>query len=389
MRIGYEYMLPGVQDTGVEVAIRELLGALAEHLVDDLIHVYARTRNIPSMNGLSNVVVHKASLAAMGRPCRVLWQQLAAPATLRFACLSLYHATGYAVSPYHAIPTVVSIYDVIALDRPDLTRFANALHYGRTIPQGARAATRVIVPSAYVKERLTAVTGIPAAKVEVIPLGVSASFGVAHRDEVQRKLSRVSNLRGRRYLLAVGRLDRKKNLSSLITAFARMLPKERNDLALVVVGGAGDDLPNLRRAISGAGVEDSVLLAGRVSEEMLVALYNGAGAFVYPSWEEGFGLPPLEAMACGTPVLCSNAGALPETVGNAALLFSPENPLELTSKLSLVLGEPQRAAALKALGLKRASSFTWTECARRVAQVYRAVVEESVGDCTLARERSH
>jgi glycosyltransferase involved in cell wall biosynthesis len=184
-------------------------------------------------------------------------------------------------------------------------------------------------------------------------------------------------------------LERKKNLSSLIAAFARMLQKEPKDLALVIVGGVGDDLPNLRRTISEAGVEGRVLLAGRVSEETLVALYNGAEAFVYPSWEEGFGLPPLEAMACGTPVLCSNAGALPETVGNAALLFSPDSPLELASKLSLVLAEPRRAAVLKAEGLKRASSFTWAECARRVAQVYRAVIKESLGACTLARERSH
>jgi glycosyltransferase involved in cell wall biosynthesis len=389
MRIGYEYMLPGAQGTGVEVAIRELLGALVEQLGDNSIHVYARSSKIPPLAGFRNVVVHKASLAALGRPCRILWQQLAAPATLRFARLSLYHATGYALSPYHAIPTVVSMYDVIALDRPDLTRFANALHYGRTIPRGARAAARVIVPSAYVKERLTTITGIPAAKVEVIPLGVSAFFTHARRDEVQRELSRVSNLRGRRYLLAVGRLERKKNLSSLIAAFACVLQKGAEDLALVIVGGIGDDLPKLRRAISGAGVEDSVLLAGRVSEERLVALYNGAEAFVYPSWEEGFGLPPLEAMACGTPVLCSNAGALPETVGNAALLFSPDRPLELASQLSRLLAEPQRAAALKADGLKRASAFTWAACARRVAQVYRAVIDESVGDCTLARERSH
>lgn len=376
MRIAYEYMLPGDHDTGVEVSIRELLRALTRLLSNDIVHVYASRRSASHLEDLSNIQVHVSPLAGIGKIARIAWQQAAAPLLLRPSALDVYHATAYAVSPFMPVPVIVNVYDTIALDHPELTRWQNALHYRMTVLNGVRGAARIIVPSEYVKARILELADIPPEKVEVIPLGVSTSFRPMSPEDIKKTLAEFPQLENRRFILAAGNVDRKKNLRSLVAAFASLPQRHRSNLYLVIAGRSGSDSRLVVRTIAELGLADSVYFTRYVDTRTLAALYNAAEMLVYPSLAEGFGLPPLEAMACGCPVVASNAGALPETTGNAAILVDPTDVAALSAAVLSLLDDPRRPEELRRLGIEHAAAFTWEACARRVLDVYESVLQE-------------
>ncbi len=385
MRIAFEYMLPGCHDTGVEVAIRELLSALVKLRSDDEFMVYTNRRASRTIPKDPNISRNVSRLASIGRPFRIAWQQLVAPTVLRNHRPDIYHATGYVASPFLGLPTVVSVYDTIALDHPELTRWQNAAHYRLGVRAGLRTAERVIVPSAHVKNRLVTLTGMHQEKVTVIPLGVGQRFKPLSETETARCLAPIPALEGRKYILFVGNLERKKNLSMLLSAFAGLQESSRDSLKLVLAGKPGNDARVLGKAAHEAGIADDVVFTGYMDDDVLPALYCGAQLFVYPSLEEGFGLPPLEAMACGTPVVAADSAALPETTGGAAVLVDPMDSEALSHAISSVLNNSARCEELRKDGLKHAKTFTWEVCAKRVMDVYREVVAERSSVVTSRR----
>ncbi|MDX9971984.1 MAG: glycosyltransferase family 1 protein [FCB group bacterium] len=366
MKIGYECMLTGPRDTGVGVSIRELLHALLALPGDHTLVLYTHggaAVDLPAGSRVSTVI---CALPAWGKAARAAWQQWLLSTLLRDRSVDVYHGPGYIVPPKLPLSSVVSVYDTIALERRSLTTRANAAHYRWAVPRAVGAAQRVIVPSDYVRKRLVHATGVNPRKISVVPLGVSGDFRPLDPVETSNRLREIG-LDDQSFLLCVGNIERKKNLDAALHALAGVRAK------LVLVGRPGNAYRALRRHIAARGLAERVVFPGYVSRRTLVALYNGATAFLYPSYEEGFGLPPLEAMACGTPVVASNAGALPEIAGAAALLVDPEDHDRWSRTVARLMAEPNLRRELRERGLAHAARFSWARTAAEVLDLYRGV----------------
>jgi glycosyltransferase involved in cell wall biosynthesis len=374
LRIGYESFLTGPSDTGVGIAIRELLGALARQYPNDFIVVFTNNQASLGLPRAANIRIEHVPLTQWGRGPRVVWQQTLACATLSGAGLDVYHGPGYVLPRRCPVPTVVTLYDTIALDHPELTSRLNGLYYGHAVPITVRNARRIIVPTVYVRDRLVSLLGISADKVRVAPLGVKDVFHVMTADEIGGCLG--TRAVGDDYFLCVGNIEKKKNVGTVIDAFAAFKRGRKSGVKLVLAGKERNAARAVRKRVHENGLDKDVLFLGYVSDTELAGLYNGALALLYPSLEEGFGLPPLEAMACGAAVAASRLGALQEVLGDKALLLTPHCTGEWTRAMVDLWESPGLRGELGARGAAHAAQFTWVRCASRVHEVYREVLME-------------
>lgn len=252
----------------------------------------------------------------------------------------------------HPTPTVVAVGDALAWEHPEWFTRANSIHARTLLTRALRRATAVVVPSEHTRARLRDAIGVDAV---VTPWGIGPQFSPGAGEPGD-------------YLLAVGTFQPRKNLEAAVAAFERL---ERNDLRLVVAGARGWGheavLARARNSPAAARIE----LLGRVSDEELVELYRNAACLVFPSRGEGFGFPPLEAMACGTPVIAARSGSLPEVLGDAAALVDPDDVDGLAATLETVLANPEQ---WRARGLARAAEFSWARCAEETVAVYRSAI---------------
>ena len=212
---------------------------------------------------------------------------------------------------------------------------------------------------------------VPAGRIRVIYPGVDADFRPLPPEEVEDFRRR----RGlpERYFLYVGNLEPRKNLLRLVQAYARLRP---SGVPLILAGARGWGYAELFQEVEALGLADRVLFPGFIPREELPLWYNGAEAFFYPSLYEGFGLPPLEAMACGTPVVVSTAASLPEVVGTAGLQVAAEDVEAMAETMRRLLEEPELRAELGRRGLAQARNFRWEKMARETADLYRQLLEE-------------
>jgi len=258
----------------------------------------------------------------------------------------------------------VSIHDLSPLDHPEWFAPAFALWYRLLLPALARRARRVIVPSAFTARSLRRRFNLAEEKLVLAPGSVDpARFHPVDPQPVRRRY----NL-PRRYLLFVGSLQPRKNLSGLLAAL-ETLQQRFPEVELVA---AGAESPHFRRDGLDAG-KTRVRFLGYVPDEVLPALYSGAEAFVLPSWYEGFGLPVLEAMACGCPVAASCAGSLPEVVGEAGLLFDPAVREDIERRLAALLADAGLRQELRQRGLERAGLFSWERSAGLIDDAIRGL----------------
>ncbi len=371
MRIGFEYMLTGTAPTGVGVAVREMLAALLRRLPPKCMTIYTNASCLATLpEGAAEQEVAVSSLAGAGRLGRIVWQQMALPMSMRRQLPDVYHATGYVASPNLGSPTVLTVYDTIALDTPTLTTRSNFLHYRLALRRSVRASARVVVPCRYVRERLLAFVNIEPSRIHVIPLGVSSGFCPLASESVPSGFGDLGLPNSARYVLCVGRMEKKKNLGLAIEALARLRANGYPDLLLVLAGAQGNDVAHLQRLIQRLNLERAVIRTGYIDDDTLLALYQRAVAVLYPSLNEGFGFPPLEAMACGTPTLVSSCGALREICGNAAMLLEPDDISAWAKMLDNLLSQPKFRTDLIARGLRHAARFTWDRHAEALLTTY-------------------
>jgi len=285
--------------------------------------------------------------------------------------VDLLHVT-YVAPPMMSRPTVVTVHDVSYRIFPRFfsprVRFTLELLVGRSV----RRAARVIAISQNTKHDLTRFYGIDPGKIVVTPLAASARFRRQAADqvaEVRRRLRLPA-----RYVLAVGNLQPRKNLGRLLDAFEVIAP-DYADLALVLVGQSkwgGADIEDRVRGLTARG---RIVMAGHVAERDLPAIYAGSDVFCYPSLYEGFGLPVVEAMACGAPTLTGDNSSLPEVAADAALAVDVTSVAAIVRGLRRLLDCPELRTRLIRAGEERARLFTWDMTARRTIDVYRSVIE--------------
>ncbi len=280
--------------------------------------------------------------------------------------------------PSHARHQVVTVHDLAFRLYPE-TAPHTTLVWLASIERALRRSTRIIAVSEATRRDLLDLYPVPPDRVAVVPHGVDHDVFRRSSDEDVLAAKRRLGVEGP-YLLYLGGIEPRKNLPGLIEAYARLDSAARP--ALVLAGSGvpwnpeGTDSLNEALERLPSGVRRSIVLTGYIPEKEKVAMLSGAEALVYPSRYEGFGLPVLEAMACGTPVVTSNRSALPEVAADAALLVDPDDPADIADAIERVLTEDRLRADLSARGLARAGRFTWEETARRTA----AVLHEAAGD---------
>jgi glycosyltransferase involved in cell wall biosynthesis len=283
----------------------------------------------------------------------------------------LFHATEHLLLPLRGVPTVLTVHDLIFRHLPEHHKPLNRWYLNLSLPLYCRRATHLIVVSEQTRADVQAAYGVPDAKISVIPEAADAHFAPASAEALAAVRARYGL--PERYLLTVGTLEPRKNLVRLLAAWAPLYQAGEAP-ALVVAGKPGWLNDAFYAALEGSPARVGVRLTGYVDDDLLPALYSGAELFVLPSVYEGFGLPPLEAMASGAPVACSDIPALREVAGEAALYFDPRQPEAIRAVLSEAWRRPDLRAELRARGLARARQFSWERAARETRAVYEGVL---------------
>jgi glycosyltransferase involved in cell wall biosynthesis len=298
------------------------------------------------------------------------WTPLHFPRALRRLGADVAHVQ-YFIPPVAPCPVVTAIHDISFHRHPEWFPLKHRFLLNLLVPVAARNAARVIVGSTHTRDELVTCYDLPPEKVVVTPYAADPIYRPMPPDEARAAVAKRFGLRDA-YVLAVGVIQPRKNLPRLVRAFARIAGAVPH--RLILVGKQGWAAGELLDAIERAHLGDRVQFTGYVADADLPVLYAAADLFVYPSLYEGFGLPPLEAMACGTPVLTANTTSLPEVVGDAAVTVDPWDEIALAAALEELLRSPERRADLSHRGLGRAALFSWEATARQTIAVYQDAI---------------
>ncbi len=303
---------------------------------------------------------------------RIAWEQFAQPWALQRAGVQLLHALAF-VSPLLAlVPTVITIHDLSFLRFPEQFRPLNRLYLSTMTRISCRRARRIIAVSQATADQVTQLLAVPAERIDVIAHGVQhARFYPLPPEQVEA--FRQSKGLPPNFALFLGTLEPRKNLTTLIEAFGRT-DALRRGTKLVIAGGKGWYYQEIYDLVQRLDLEKDILFPGFVPDAELGLWYNAATVLTYPSLYEGFGMPLLEAMACGTPVISSQASCMPEAVGDAGLLVSPHDVAELAASIDRLLSDADLRADLSQRGRARAAAYTWEATARATAASYRRAI---------------
>jgi len=307
-------------------------------------------------------------------PALVAWGSLTLPRVIRRLGLDLVHDLS-GISPFLLgagdSAVTVTLHDVFAWSIPGHSTLADTLIYRHWLPRVLPRVNAVITDSNASRSDIEQYLPVDRSRLFVVPLGVHPRYYPRPKAESIALASRYGLPEG--YFLFVGSVEERKNLRRLLQACARLWAAgEKRPLA--VVGARRWKYSKILQTVQDLALESHVLFTGHVPDADLPALYGGADLFVFPSLYEGFGLPPLEAMACGTPVVTSNTSSLPEVVGDAAITVDPYDVEALAESMHRVLSDPDLADDLRQRGLERAAGFTWEQTARKTVEVYREVL---------------
>ena len=349
-----------------------LVNALAPLLPDELTFFYNKEHGIEQLDNLAYLPYYTVNLGY--KPWRMLvW--LAQLAHIPFNKLvpdaKLFHATEHLLMPLRDVPTILTIHDLIFQKMPEHHKPLNRWYLNLALPLFARRADHIIVVSEATRTDVIKAYGIREEKISVIPEAAAPRFKPQPIEVIVAVKQRYHLPEN--YLLYVGTIEPRKNLLRLLKVWEK-LHKKAEVPPLVIVGSRGWLSEDFFTALEKSPVRKGAILTGYVDDEDLPGLYAGATAFTFPSLYEGFGLPPLEAMACGTPVVCSNTSSLPEVVGEAALLCDPTDEMALTDALMRISSNANLQDILRERGLQQAAKFSWERTAKETLAVYNRVL---------------
>lgn len=278
----------------------------------------------------------------------------------------------YFVPPFTRCPVVITVHDISFAVRPEYFTRRDRVLLNALVPPSLRRADRIITDTEYTRRDMVRALGLDPARIEVIPLAADPRYRVLDREACRKTVAARHDVADG-FILYVGTLQPRKNVDTLVTAYGRFRRKTGLPHKLLIVGKPKYKFEAVFEAIRNSGYEQDVIFAGFVPDEELPMYYNAADLFVFPSLYEGFGLPVIEAMACGAPVICSNASCLPEVAGDAALLAEARDADAFAAHMERVLGSPAVAEDFRARGLRRAAEYSWDRTARETLAVYNRV----------------
>jgi glycosyltransferase involved in cell wall biosynthesis len=308
---------------------------------------------------------------------KIWWEQAALQQACATSRVDLLHSPYFASPLRPTVPTVVTIHDVIPLVMPEYAKPLHTRLYMSLVSAAARKASAILTVSETSKRDIVRTLGIPAERVHVTYNATDSSLQPVYNEAALEAVRDAHGITGD-FLLYFGGFDVRKNVERLILAYQAALPHFQRPCQLVIAGSLGlvghPLYPDPRLLIHRLGLEGKVIVTGKISEEEKPNLYSAATAFIFPSLYEGFGMPVLEAMACGAPVITSNLSSLPEVAGDAALLVDPTSLDEMAAAMVKLIDDPALREELKSRGLRRATQFSWEAAAAKTLEVYRQVV---------------
>lgn len=372
MRIGIDYTSAVRQQAGIGRYTRGLIGALAE-LDHETRYVLFSAGRDPSRRAWPANYALRA-LPFSDRHLAILWQRLQLPLPVETFTgrLDLYHSPDFVLPPVWRARTILTVHDLSFMRYPACFSRPLLDYLMRKVPPAVERADAILADSESTRHDLIELLHMAADRVTVVYPAVEPHF---RPDEDESALATTLARYGiqRPYLLGVGTLQPRKNFGLLIRAYHALRASRGIPHRLVIAGGQGWLFDEIHDTIRSLHLGEQVHLTGFVADEDLPALYRGAALFAFPSLYEGFGIPVLEAMACGVPVVTSAASSLPEAAGDAALLVDPNDVDALTEALWRVLDDSALRNALRARGFEQIKRFSWAESARRLRAIYHAV----------------
>jgi glycosyltransferase involved in cell wall biosynthesis len=314
------------------------------------------------------------------------WWSVGLPLYLRNSSFDLFHGTNYEIPLLSKRPSVVTIHDLSMLLHPE----AHEPHLVRRarwrLPLMTRSASRILTPTESVKTEVCERLGVDPEKVVVTPEAPRSIF--RRLVEEQTRQTRQQLAIDDEFILFVGTIEPRKNLLTLVNAFERVVQTTSFRPQLVIAGGRGWLMDDFEATLTAKGLKERICFTGYLHDDDLCALYSSCKAFVYPSLYEGFGLPPLEAMACGAPVIASAIGSIKETVGETARLVDPQSSEDLAQAIAELLTNENLRQNLSAAGLERVKKFSWERTAVKTLNVYRDLCNPSTrSDCDIPSNR--
>lgn len=353
--------------TGIGTYTLNLLRALRRVDGDFATCAIVRSEAVGTVAGLCD------ETRVVDAPIYGLREQLRVPAAARDC--DLLHVPHYNVPVRYRGRMVVTVHDLTHLTEPEVRNTARAWVYGRPMLRMAvRKARQVVTDSEYSKWQIVERLGVEAEKVTAIYLGKGPQFQPGDRRQAAEEVGAALHL-DRPYLFYLGNLKPHKNLGTLLRAFALLRLRRCTDPVLLLVG---DDRKGRQRVLGECvrlGIQEAVRHVPWAADDLLPQLYRAAELVVMPSTSEGFGLPVLEAMACGTPVACSTAASLPEVGGDAAEYFDPHSAEGMAGTIQRALESESLRAEMREKGLRQAARFTWEACARKHLEIYRRALD--------------
>jgi glycosyltransferase involved in cell wall biosynthesis len=372
MRIGIDISPLPSNPVGAGTYMIQLVRAISTLPSEHQFVIISQPKGRELVGEVSNPNVAWALTAERSPALRLLWEQTGLPIMARRLKLDLLHSLHYTRPFFLPCKSVVTFHDMTFFLFPELHTHSKRLFFPWAIRMSARRADAVISVSESTRRDALQILNISPEKIFAIPSGIGPEFRPIVDQELLLECRSKYNLPAD-FILFVGLIEPRKNLPMLLQSYAQLL-KTQLDLPLVLVGRQGWDFEKVSQMIKGLGIERCVLLTGYIPDQDLPLIYNLARVFVYPSSYEGFGFPPLEAMACGTPVITSAVSAMLETVADGGVLIPPQDEDALTKALIMVLQDQSKQEYLSNRGQLRAAEFTWERTARETVHVYEHAV---------------
>ncbi|HVB72395.1 MAG TPA: glycosyltransferase family 1 protein [Ktedonobacteraceae bacterium] len=380
MRIAIDYTAATRQAAGIGNYVRSLVDAmLAQDAANQYILLTSgrppRERPFPEAKNARG-----RSLIIPDRYLNVLWYRwrLPLPATFFTGQVDIYHGPDFVLPPLNGhTRKIVTVHDLAFIEHPEYAVPALAAYLKKVVPEAIAAADVVASVSRTTSQTLIDHFHTPPQKITLIPNGIRAYLRRVTDPVLLEATRHKFGLKGP-LVLGVGTQEPRKNHLGIIKAFHKAISsgnKQARPAMLALAGGSGWLYEETQQAVAELKLDKKVRFLGRVSDLDLMLLYSLADVFVFPSFYEGFGVPPLEAMACGAPVITSNTSSLPEVVGDAALLVDPHNINEIAHAITRILGNTQLQEELRQKGYQQAARYTWQKSAQKMLSVYQQVYE--------------
>jgi glycosyltransferase involved in cell wall biosynthesis len=368
------------RQAGLSRYIYELLTNLPHEAPDLALTAFVGNAPVPpefARQMSANLTLVRSRLPTMKPPVRIAWEQLALPVASARAKLNLLHCPVNVRPLSSPCPVIITIHDLIFLRYPQNFHPLKRLYLAAMTGWSARQSAHIITVSETTRRDVIEMLQVPPQRVTTVHNGVGTQFKPL--PEAARAQFMLEKSLSRRTLLYLGTLEPRKNVTTLLRAFKPLADEpEFADVSLLIGGSKGWYYDEVFATAQQLGLlrDSRVKFLGRVPDEELPLWYNVATVFTFPSVYEGFGLPPLEAMACGAPAITSNTSSLPEVVGDAGVLVAPDDTNAWTSAMRMLLSDEARRAELSEKAIERASAFSWQQTARETATVYRRVLSD-------------